>query len=123
MFSRHMRFAATPQYGTMIFRGRSGRTYVKDVYVSDVLVGLINIDGGSGAGTAAPTDWLPPEPVILEDFSVVTGLADTTKLQMTRDGVPTGDHLRYSIHLTTLANRPRLMIPFGARQKITAIQR
>jgi len=107
----------------MIFRGKSGKTYSKDLYVSDVDAALVNVDGGSGASSTSPTDWIPPEPVILTDYSMVTGTQDTEKLQVTRDGVPTGDFLRYSIHLTTLANRPRLTIPFGARQKIAFIQR
>ena len=109
--------------GTMIFRGiTSKRTYIKDVYLSDTDGGSINMDGGSGASATSPQDWSPPEPVVLVDFSVVTGAAQT-KIQVTRDGVPTGDMLRQTIHLTTLANRPALAIVFGARQSISGIQR
>ena len=116
--------AATPQYGTMTFRGlRTGRTYVKDIYLSDVNAALINFDGGAGAGSTSPTDWIPPEPCVLSDYSQVTGTADTTKLQLTRNSIPTGDMLRYAIHLTTLANRPSLMIGYGRGTKVAAIQR
>lgn len=116
--------APVPQFGTMIFRGlRSGRTYVKDVYVSDVLAALINWDAGAGAGATSPTDVVMEEPVALVDFSVVTGLTDTTKLQLVRNGVATGDMIRYSIHLTTLANRPALTIGFGPGRRIQALQR
>lgn len=116
--------AATPQYGTMIFRGmKSGLTYSKDIYLSDVANALINWDGGAGASATSPTNWTPPEAVVLVDYSQVTGTADTTKLQMTRDGVSTGDMFRYTIHLTSLNNRPKLRTVFGARQQISAIQR
>jgi len=116
--------AATPQYGTMVFRGlQSKKSYVKDIYLSDVNSALINWDGGAGAGATSPQDWTPPEPVVLIDYAQVTGTVDTTKMQVTRDGVPTGDILRYSIHLTTLNNRPRLATVFGARQKVACIQR
>lgn len=116
--------AATPQYGTMVFRGlRTGKTYVKDLYVSDVLAALITFDAGGGAGAATPTAWKAPEPLILVDYAQVTGTQDTTKLQVTRNGVPTGDMLRYSIHLTSLNNRPALSIGFGQGVDVGAIQR
>lgn len=65
--------AATPQYGGMFFRGRSGATYPIDIYISDVNGALINFDGGAGAGSTSPTFWIAPEDVILEDYSQVTG--------------------------------------------------
>lgn len=117
--------AATPQSGTMVFVGLlSKRTYVKDVYLSDVANALIRWDGGAGgAGAATPDHWRPREPVLLVDYSQVTGTADTTKLEMVRDSQSTGDILRYTVHLTTLSNRPRLSIGFRAGQDIQAVQR
>lgn len=109
--------------GTMIFRGiRGGISYIKDLYQSDVIDTQINFDGGAGASATSPTDWIPPEHVRLVDYAVVTGAAQT-KLQLTRNGIPTGDMLRQTVHLNTLANRPLLNIGFAAGQKITAIQR
>lgn len=123
IFALPVLMVATPQYGTMLFRGmRSMRTYVKDVYVSDVAGALVNFDGGAGASASSPTEWTPPEPVILQDWSVVTGLADTTKLQIARNGIPSGDMLRHAIHLTTLNNRPALTIGFRGGTRVTAIQ-
>lgn len=100
----------------------SGRTYIKDLYFDDVVGALLNFDGGSGASATSPIDWRPPEPVRIRDISIVTGLTDTTKLQLTRNGVPTGDILRYAIHLTTLAYRPVLNIPYRAGQVVAGIQ-
>jgi hypothetical protein len=114
--------AAQPEYGTMTFVGRSGTTYIKDIYVSDVDDAALRFDSGGGASATSETEWIPPENVILRDFSVVTGTQDTEKLRITRQGVPTGDILRYSIHLTTLAYRPVLRIPFLRGQKVGAIQ-
>lgn len=115
--------AATPQFAQMSFRGGvSGKSYSKDIYLSDVAAALARFDGGSGASSTSPTDWRPPEPVVLVDYSEVTGKADTTKIQLTRNGVPTGDILRASIHLTSLANRPRLAIPFNTGDQISAVQ-
>lgn len=114
---------AAPQYATMLFRGMSGRTYAKDVYLSDTNNALANFDAGAGASATSATDITFPEPVVLEDYSQVTGMTDTTKVQLVRDNVPTGDMLRYAIHLTTLANRPKLRIGIKQGTRLTMIQK
>jgi len=106
----------------MIFRGRSGRNYSKDIYLSDVVAGLANWDSGGGAAATSETSWTPPEPVMLVDYAMVTGMTDTTKIQITRNSVPTGDVLRYTVHLTSLATRPMLRIPFMTGDRISANQ-
>jgi len=116
--------AATPQYGVFSFVGlRSRRTYSVDAYFSDVAGAQVNFDAGAGAGSSSPDFWTAPEPVILTDFSIVTGTQDTTKIQLTVNGRPTQDHLRYAMHLTTLSRRPVLAIGIGAGQQFRAIQR
>lgn len=108
--------------GTMIFLGaRTKKTYVMDLYQDDVAGAAVNWDSGAGAAAATRESWTPPEGVYLLDYSVVTGAAQT-KLQLTRNGVPTGDMLRQSIHLNTLAYRPRLSIPFNRGDEIAALQ-
>lgn len=114
--------AATPQQATFIFIGQSRRIYSKDAYLSDVAGGAVRWDEGQGAGSGTKTHWTAPENVVLVEYAQITGTADTTKLQLTRDGVPTGDILRYVIHLTTLNHRPRLSIPFQRGSEISAIQ-
>lgn len=114
--------AATPQYAQFIFIGRSGKTYCVDAYVSDVNAALINWDGGAGAGSASPTFWVAPESVILRDYSMVTGTADTEKIRLTANGRPTAHILRYVPHLTTNSNRPTLNIGFTKGTQIAAIQ-
>jgi len=114
---------ATPQFGQMVFRGiRSKRSYIKDIYLSDVAAAAVRFDAGAGASATSPEEWRPPEPVVLTDYSQVTGTADTEKLQLTRNGIPTGDILRYTVHLTSLANRPRLAIGFNQGDMVTALQ-
>lgn len=82
----------------------------------------MNWDSGAGASANSETFWTPPEPGMLTDYAMVTGMVDTTKIQMTRNGVPTGDVLRYTVHLTTLNSRPRLNIPYVPGDKIAALQ-
>lgn len=115
---------AAPQYGTFIFMGaRSKRIYNVDAYFSDVADALVNFDGGAGAGTASPTSWTAPEPVVLVDQSIVTGMTDTTKIQVLRNNQPTGDFLRYTQHLTTSALRSPIRTGFNQGVEVRAIQK
>lgn len=114
---------AAPEYGAFTFVGlASGQTYAKDIYFSDVAASLIRWDAGSGASATSPEEWRPPEPVLMRDLAIVTGGTDTKKFQLTRNGVPTGDILRHSVHLNTLAFRPVLNIAFNQGDAISAIQ-
>lgn len=115
--------SATPQKGSMVFVGMSGMTYTKQVYISDVNNALLRWDAGAGAGSTSPQDWMPPEPVMLTDFSLVTGTVDTTSLQLVRNSIPTGDFLQYTLHLNTNPLRPQLRIPFGMNQRVQAIEK
>ena len=113
---------ATPQYGAMMFRGVSGKTYAVDIYVSDVNAAAINFDSGAGASSTSDTFITFPENVILVDYAQVTGTADTEKIRLTAGGKPTAHVLRYGVHLTTLNNRPALNIGFKAGARIGALQ-
>lgn len=109
--------------GTMIFHGLVTRkSHVVDMYLSDVADSLVNFDGGAGASATSPLSWEPPEPVVLVDCAIVTGAAQT-KLQLARNNTPTGDMLRHTLHLNTLAFRPRLAIGFGRGASVRAIQK
>ncbi len=115
--------AAAPQYATMTFVGlRTQKTYSKDVYCSDVVSGGINFDNGAGAGAGTPEEYTAPEPLILRDFSILTGMTDTTAIQLTRNGVPTGDIIRYANYLNTLNSRPPFTVGFKALDRIAGIQ-
>lgn len=114
---------AAPKSGTMSFAGvRTRRTYTIDVYLSDVAAGNMNFDSGAGASATSDTFWIAPEDCILRDFSIPTGLTDTTKLAVVANGVATGNRLRYANFLNTLAFRPALLIPFRQGSKVGAVQ-
>ncbi len=115
---------AAPQFGTMVFIGvRSKRVYNVDCYFSDVVDGLSNWDGGGGASATSPDSFSAPEELILNDFSIVTGMTDTTKIQILRGNQPTGDFLRFTQHLTTAPARSPLRLGFRAGTQIRTIQK
>jgi hypothetical protein len=107
----------------MSFRGQSsGELYEIDLYVSDVNAANMLFDNGSGAGTGGEKFVSFNEPVKLVDYAQVTGTADTEKIRLTANGMPLRSVLRYSTHLTSLATRPALNIPFKAGTRIGGIQ-
>lgn len=114
---------AAPQYATFVFIGLlTKKTYIKDAYLSDVANARINLDSGSGASASSENYWRLPEPCVLRDFSIPTGMTDTTKLQLTKNGIPTGDMPRFANHLNTLSNRPKLAIGFRMGDEFSGIQ-
>jgi len=114
---------AAPRYGVATFIGLASRqTYSKDMYVSDVAGGLVTFDGGSGASATSPAYVRFMEPVMLVDLAVATGLTDTTKLSLTRNGTQFGQIIRYATRLDSLSNRGPLSIRFMAGEEIGAIQ-
>ena len=116
--------AAAPQFGTFVFHGQqSGRVYNVDAYFSDVADGLGNFDGGGGASATSPDSFTAPEDLILNDMSIVTGMTDTTKIQILRGNQPTGDFLRYTQHLTTAPARSPLRLGFARGVQIRVIQK
>lgn len=115
---------AAPQFGTYIFVGlRSQRVYNVDAYHSDVADALVNFDGGGGASATSPTSWTCPEPVLFLDQAIVTGMTDTTKLQILRNNQPTGDFLRFTQHLTTSPARSPVRLGFQQGTEFRAIQK
>ena len=115
---------AAPQFGTFVFQGQqSGRIYNVDMYHSDVVDGLANFDGGGGSSATSPDSFTAPENLLLVDYSIVTGMTDTTKIQVLRNNQPTGDFLRYTQHLTTAPMRSPIRLGFIRGVEVRAIQK
>lgn len=114
--------AAAPQLATLTFRGTSGANYSIDAYLSDVANANANFDSGAGAGATSETFWTAPENVYLVDFSILTGMTDTTVARLTANGRPLQSMVRYANHLNTLNSRPVLNTGFAAGTRVGLIQ-
>ena len=114
---------ATPENGTMTFKGASGRLYTLDVYVSDVAAAAFVWNPNGSAVAGGSTYWRCPENVTLVDYSVATGNTVAVGAYFTRDGatIP-GTSLRTANQLNTLAFRPALKIDFPSGCLIGAVQ-
>lgn len=108
-------------YGAVLLRGVSGRTYYKDIYLSDTANAFITFDSGSGASATSDNKTVPQENVFIEDVVVVTGTAKT-KIQIVVNGAPTGDILRQTVHLSSVTFRPRLAIPVSKGAQLQMIE-
>lgn len=114
--------AAAPRYGTLVFQGVSGQNYFVDCYISDVVGASGTFDSGAGAGASSETFWTAPENCTLIDFSVATGLTDTTAGRLTANGRPLQSVVRWANHLNSLATRPALNTGFAAQTRVGIIQ-
>lgn len=110
--------AAAPQLASCVFVGDSGQHYNKDLYCSDVVAAVATWSSGGVAGAGSAQHWAPPENVRLVDISILTGMTDTTALQPLRNGVATGDIIRFANQLNTLNSRPILNVAFAAMTEI-----
>lgn len=115
--------AAAPQRGSMTFRSLDGKRGASiDVYISDVVGGSVNFDSGAGAGPNSETFYTFMEAMVLTDFSILTGLTDTTVIRIVGSGVPTLFTLRYANHLNTLNSRPIPGVIVNAGSRLSATQ-
>lgn len=115
---------AAPQYASITVTDPKGRiTRTIDSYLSDVDAAVVRFDNGQGASSTSGEEFFAPLSGWITDFSIASGMTDTTKIQLLVNGRPTGDHLRYANHVNTLANRVPLRIPVISGQRVSAIQR
>lgn len=114
--------AATPKTGTLFFKG-ARQTYNVNIYVSDVAGANITLSANGTAGTGSSTTWRAPENVVLTDYAMITGTADTTSLTMQQDlANKPATVLPYATYLTTIATRPPINIAFPLGALIGAVQ-
>lgn len=113
--------AAAPQMATLTLTTGSGNISI-DVYMSDVVAALGNFDSGNGASVGSETFYKCPVSGTLTDFSILTGMTDTTVARVTVDGSNTKSMIRYANHLNTLNSRPKLNIPIRAGENLGLIQ-
>lgn len=114
---------ATPVVGNVRFQGASGRSYNKAVYLSDVANVPAKFAAGGDVDANGDTNIVFDEPVLLADAAFASGMTVAARLEVTRNGVPTGDSLVYANQLVSVTNRIALAIPFLAGQRCGLVQK
>jgi hypothetical protein len=113
--------AAAPQYATAILSTNGGDIAI-DMYLSDVVGANGNFDSGNSASSTSHQFWTAPASGFITDFSIKTGMTDTTCGTFTVNGSRTKSTIRWANHLNTMALRPPLNIPINAGEQLSIIQ-
>lgn len=110
--------------GTITFLGRSGQTYIKDLFIVDTANALNRWDSGAGASSTSPDYWQTPEDVTMVSYNQVAATGQT-RTAINVNSVPTGDMIRNSQHIpsATIINLPYIgkRFPGGVKISLTAI--
>jgi hypothetical protein len=112
----------TPENGTLLLKGVSGKVYSISTYVSDVLAApaTFNLNGIAVAGSI--TFYIAPENCVIQDFSIATGNTVATALVVQANDVNTGSIISLANSVNTLSNRPPVGVGFAKGSKITLVQ-
>lgn len=116
--------AAAPQKATMVIT-RADLLEKKnvDVYNSDVANSNSRFDNGAGVASASSADFfVMPFDGYITDWSILTGMTDTTAGFITVNGLGVGSTIRWANYLTTLNSRPSLAVPIKAGSYVRIIQ-
>lgn len=109
------------ELGTFII-DYGGSSIAVDCYLSDTANARVNFASGGVAGANSETFFKSPANGMIVDFSVATGTANVTALQVTINNAPSMSILRLANHLNTLNNRPKLSIPIHGGELLGGIQ-
>lgn len=96
--------------GSLVMLGRSGRTYVIDIYAPDAVGGLWTFNANGAAVSTSPNTLRVPEDCTIIDLSIATGTTAVGAQLNVNNASLIGAALRYANHLNTLTQRPALRI-------------
>jgi len=105
----------TATYGTATFYGlRSKQRHSVDFYIADVVGTQVKFGVSGPASATASPFFKAPEPMVLQDLSIVTGPTVMVGLKIKADdAVIPGKIVRIANFLNTLTTRPALGIGFA----------
>lgn len=112
---------AAARYATLVVN-MGGSNINVDMYISDIANAKANFASGGVSSSTSETFWKAPSAGVIVDFSVATGLTDTTAGQVVINNAPTMSIIRWANHLNSLNNRPALNIPFNKDELIGILQ-
>ena len=108
--------------GTMVLKGKSGRTWTIDVYVPDAVATLLTFNPSGLASSTSPSDYRVPEDCVIVDITTAaapTAVGGTVKVN---SGVVNGGTFRWADRLNTLSKRADMAIPIQAGSFLSVLQ-
>lgn len=112
----------TPTNGALTLKGRSGKTYAINFYISDVIGAYVTMSLVGVAGSGSQNWYSAPEDCIITDISLATGPTVMTNMRLQISDIDVGVIVPIANYLNTLANRGNPNIPLPANKKFTILQ-
>lgn len=108
--------------GTLIARGKSGKTYTIDLYIPDAVSTKVTFNASGLAASTSADYWSAPEDLTIVDLSAA-GAPTAVGAVFTMNGaIWNGNTLRWANQANTLANRMSMLIPIPAGTQIGMLQ-
>lgn len=108
--------------GTVVYQGRSGRRYAISMYLNDTTNNLARFDEAKIAVAGSSDGYTIKESGAIVDVCLTSDVATPTHIQIQRNGQPTGDILDCTAQLASVVNRPAIMCPLAAGDKLQIMQ-
>lgn len=108
--------------GTVRFLVPGGRVKAVNFYASDTSAVLVKFDESKVAVAGSNDKVVLPNGGTLIDVAFTSDLATPTNVQLLVNGIPTGDVLDVTAHLTSVVNRPNPALPIGPGQQFQMMQ-
>jgi len=109
------------QNGTLTLVGKSGRTYIVDIYIPDATATQLTFNPSGIAASTSPSTLRVPEDCVIYDISGAAPTAVGATIY-NNSGAVVGGAFRWANQLATLANRQKMKIPLRAGDIISAVQ-
>ena len=109
----------TPTTGTLRFRGVSGQDYIYSIYLSDSVINVKWSTSGT-AGATSQDNIITPEPIELQDVSIITGPTVVFNLVPLVNGIVQPKMINIAANISTIQTRsyPRLRIAGGRKLEL-----
>jgi len=108
--------------GTLVFIGKSGKTYTVDSYIPDAVATKLTFNPSGLAASTSTDYWKAPEPCTLVDISIAAAPTAVGATLTLSGALYTGNTVRWANQLAANPNRMKLRIPLPGGVQISALQ-
>ena len=108
--------------GTIVFLGKSGRTYTIDAYVPDAIATFLTLNPSGLAASTSPSTWRAPEPCLLKDVSIAAAPTAVGAIMQLNNANANGGTIRWANQLAANPNRMKLNVPVQPGDFVSFLQ-
>ena len=108
--------------GSVKLLGRSGRTYVIDIYIPDAVATYLTWNSAGLAGTASRTFGIAPEECTLVDVSTAAAPTAVGFTFLANGASLNGATVRWANYLAANPNRPTVSLPLKMGTQLGGLQ-